>query len=88
MKKLTGLCVVAFLAGFVASQVGAEDTVGPNDYYVVLKVAKTGNTIGLSEKFSNYDACINSADYQLHTLVDKESQESVQCSNAIPTYKL
>jgi hypothetical protein len=88
MKKLTGLCIVAFLAGFAVSQVGAEDTVSPNDYYVVLKVAQTGNTIGLSEKFSNYDACVNSADYQLHTLVGKESQANIQCVNAIPTYKL
>ncbi len=81
------LCVFSFLAGFIAFHVLAKETVGPNDYYVVIKVAKTGNTIGLSDKFSSYNACITSPDYQLHTLVSNESKADIQCINALPTYR-
>ena len=87
MKTKTGLYILSFLVGFIAFHISAKETLGPTDHYVVLKVAKTGNTIGLSDKFSSYDSCINSADYRLHSLVSNESNANIQCINAIPTYK-
>jgi hypothetical protein len=87
MKTKIVLYIFSFLAGFIGFHVWAKETVGPNDHYVVLKVAETGNTIGLSDKFSSYDSCINSADYRLHTLVSNESKANIQCINAVPTYK-
>jgi len=57
-------------------------------YYVVLKFSKTENTISLSEKFSTLDQCVNSSDYQLHTLANKESGLDIRCLKTTPTYKL
>jgi len=85
--KLGILFVISGLLGFLAAQVTAKDTVGVNDYYIVIKVAKTGNTIGLSDKFIGYDNCVNSADYQLHTFASKESGADIQCINKLPTYR-
>jgi hypothetical protein len=85
--KLGILMVIAGLVGFLASQVTAKDTVGANDYYIVIKVAKTGNTIGLSDKFIGYATCMNSPDYQLHKFASEESGVNIQCVNELPTYK-
>jgi len=87
MKTKTGLYILSFLVGFIAFHISAMETFDPNDHYVAIKVAKTGNTIGLSDKFSSYDDCINSADYRLHALVRNESDANIQCINALPTYK-
>jgi hypothetical protein len=87
MKTRIVLYIFSFLAGCVAFHVLAKETIGPTDHYVVIKFAKTGNTIGLSDKFSSYNSCINSADYHLHTLASKESGVDIQCVNELPTYK-
>ena len=87
MKTKIGLYIFSFLTGFIAFHVLAKETIEPNDHYVVIKVAKTGNTIGLSDKFSSYDSCINSADYQLHKFASEESGVNIQCVNELPTYK-
>jgi len=86
MKKILGLCVISFIIGFSIPLIKANAS-NPNEYYVVIKVKETGNTIALSDKFIGYEKCVNSADYQIHTLVSKESNVDIQCSTT-PTYKL
>ncbi len=85
--KLGVLMIISGLVGFLAAQITVKDTISVNDHYIVIKVAQTGNTIGLSDKFSSYDNCINSPDYKLHKLVSQESNVNIQCVNKLPTYR-
>ncbi len=86
MKKILVVGVLIFLCG-IGYRISAKETIGVNDYYIVIKVAQTGNTIGLSDKFSSYNSCITSPDYELHKLASQESNVNIQCVNELPTYR-
>jgi hypothetical protein len=86
MKKLLGIGVLAVLVG-VVYQSNAKESIGVNDYYVVLKVPATGNTIALSDKYNGYDQCTNSDEYIVNNALSKQAGTTIRCVNELPTYK-
>jgi hypothetical protein len=85
MKKLLGIGVLAVF-GFGLFY-NTADAVGPNDYYLVIKFAETGNTIALADKFNGHEACISSPDYAMHQIAGKQSGSLIKCVNELPTYR-
>lgn len=86
MKLLLGIGVVLALTTGLIYNSNAK-TLGPNDYYLVIKFEQTGNTIALADKFSGHDACVTSPDYMLHQIAGKQSGSLIKCVNELPTYK-
>lgn len=84
MKLILGILAVSVLG------IGAYETYAnsnnPNEYTVVMKFT-SGNTLALSDKYQGYDSCVNSAEYQLHSVVGKQSGANIRCTNDPITYK-
>ena len=64
------------------------DTYNESDWYVVMKFDKTGKLLQLSDRYANHYECSASDDFQLHTVMSRESKANILCTNQPIDYKL
>ena len=64
------------------------NTYNESDWYVVMKFNASGKLLQLSDRYANHYECSASDDFQLHTVMSKESKANILCTNQPIDYKL
>lgn len=88
--KIFAWLILGVTMGTVAAAVEFKDKIfGENEgYYVVMKFAKTGKLLQLSDRFDDHYTCLNSNDFILHNAIAKESGSQIICTNQTIDYKI
>jgi hypothetical protein len=89
MKLLSALLFGATIGvGVFAIEHTMANTYNESDWYVVMKFDKTGKLLQLSDRYADQYECSISDDFQLHTVLSKESKANILCTNQPIDYKL